>query len=67
MGGHNDINRNSMVLDTRSIHLKYTIPLILGREMGYNLKSKFSINIILSEKLNAKMTAANIRFYGKVV
>ena len=35
--------------------------------MGYNLKGKFSIKIILSGKLNAKMTAANIRFYGKVV
>ena len=35
----NDIDRYSMVLDSVNFHLKQNIPLIVGREMGYNLKS----------------------------
>ena len=37
----NDINRYSMVLDSVNFDLKQTIPLIVGREMGYNFKSSF--------------------------
>ena len=52
----NDIDRYSMVLDSVNFHLKQNIPLIVGREMGYNLKSSFSRKITLSGKLNVKMT-----------
>ena len=52
----NDIDRYSMVLDSVNFHLKQNIPLIVGREMGYNLKSSFWSKIILSGKLNVKMT-----------
>ena len=52
----NDIDRYPMVLDSVNFHLKQNIPLIVGREMGYNLKSSFSRKIALSGKLNVKMT-----------
>ena len=52
----NDIDRYSMVLDSINFHLKENIPLIVGREIGYNLKSSFSRKITLSGKLNVKMT-----------
>ena len=52
----NDIDRYSMVLDSVNFHLKQNIPLIVGREMGYNLKSSFSRKITLSGKLTVKMT-----------
>ena len=43
----NDIDRYSMVLDRVNFHLKQNIPLIVGREMGYNLKGSFSRKITL--------------------
>ena len=52
----NDIDRYSMVLDSSNFHLKQSIPLLVGREMGYNLKSSFSRKITLLGKLNVKMT-----------
>ena len=52
----NDIDRYSMVLDSVNFDLKQNIPLIVGREMGYNLKSTFSRKITLSGNLNVKMT-----------
>ena len=54
----NDIDRYSMVLDSVNFHLKGNIPLIVGREMGCNLKSSFSRKITLSGKLNVKMTSS---------
>ena len=50
----NDTDRYSMVLDSVNFNLKQNIPLIVGREMGYNLKSSFSRKISLSGKLNVK-------------
>ena len=34
-----DIDRYSVVLDSVNFHLKQNIPLMVGREIGYNLKS----------------------------
>ena len=45
-----------MVFNSPNFHLKQTIPLIVDREMGYNLKSSFSRKITLPGKLNVKMT-----------
>ena len=56
----NDISRDLTVLYSVNFHLKKTIHLIVGRKMGYKLKRSFSRNIILSGKLNVKMTPSVI-------
>ena len=44
-----DIDRYSVVLDSVYFHLKYTIPLIVGREMAYNSKSSFPEKLYCQE------------------
>ena len=59
-----DIDRYSVVLDSVNCHLKYTISLIVGKEMGYNKKSSFSTKIILLWVLRVFRTARYHRLYS---